>query len=103
MSIEGILAPWTADLAAAAQAEGWDLFTTTDSTSDVQIQRIDDPEYLPAGAPHLSCDDAALVIVAAGTGKHHDVARRIIHDHFPVEWALMLKAVENFKAAQEGK
>jgi hypothetical protein len=81
--IEKALAPWTDEHQRAAQAEGWDLFTTTDSTSDVQVQRLDDPQYLPEGAPHLSCDDAAMVIMGIGTKPHHEVARRILYDHFP--------------------
>lgn len=91
--IETILAPWTPEFMDAAQREGWDLFTTSDSTSDVQVQRIDDPEELPSGAAtHLPSDAAAMCIVRGGTGAHHCVARQIISTHFPAEWDLMEKA-----------
>ncbi len=92
--IENILAPWTEAHMAAAQAEGWDLFTTSDSTSDVQVQRIDDPEELERispGAHHLASDSVAMMMVRTGTGEHHRVARQIIATHFPAEWALINK------------
>ena len=91
--IIAILTPWTPALCTSAQLEGWDLFTTSDSTSDVQVQRIDDPGALIGGkeVPHLPSDSFALAMVRCGTGEHHKVARQILHDHFPVEWALMEK------------
>lgn len=95
MNIEQILAPWTDKHMAAAQAEGWDLFTTTDAETVVQLQRIDDPEELERiapGAKHLPSDDYALAMVRCGTGEHHRVARQILHDHFPAEWANMERA-----------
>jgi hypothetical protein len=86
------LDPWTYELQGAAQREGWDLFTTTDSTSEVQVQRIDDPDELPPGGTHLASDQVALAYVRCGTGEHHRIARNIIHTHFPTEW-------ENMQAA----
>ena len=93
--IEEILAPWTAEHMAAAQLEGWDLWTTTsDSQAQVQVQRIDDPNEVPAGGFHLGGDAQAMVGARTGTGAHHSAARKIIHDHFPEEWALTEKAIE---------
>lgn len=91
MNIKDILAPWTAERMSAAQREGWDLFTTSDDDGAeiVQVQRIDDPEELPPDAPHLTDDAAAHLIVRTGTGAHHSVARKIIFDHFPAEWAML--------------
>ena len=91
MEIEDILKPWTPEHIDAAWKEGWDLFTATEG-SEVQVQRIDDPEELPVGATYLSSDNEAMIKVRTGTGEHHSVARKIIHDHFPDEWALLEKA-----------
>lgn len=92
--IEAILEPWTAAYMEAAQREGWDLITATDD-SPVQVQRIDDPEYLPSGvSTFLPSDAAAMIIVRTGAGEHHAVARKILQDHFPEEWLLVEAAAE---------
>lgn len=94
MTIEDIMAPWTSAHQDAAWREGWDLFTATEG-SEVQVQRIDDPEVLEdesPGATYLPSDEVAMVKVRTGTGEHHSVARKILYDHFPEEWALLEKA-----------
>jgi hypothetical protein len=92
MNIDKIMKAWTNELQEAAVMEGWDLFTATDG-SPVQVQRFDDAEELPFGAHHLTCDAEAMMIVRTGTGPHHAVARKILHDHFPAEWAIMNAAI----------
>ncbi len=95
--IAATLAPWTQELMDAAWAEGWDLFTATGSTSDVQIQRIDDPDELERvcpGATHLASDDAAMVIVRCGTGEHHRIARQVLQEHYLLEFKLVEDAYQ---------
>lgn len=99
MQIEEIMKGWTAAHATAALAEGWDLFTTTDADSDVQVQRIDDPDELADGVVHLASDAAALALVYRGAGAHHAAAREIIKAHFPNEWISMQKAAKELETA----
>lgn len=84
--IENLMMAWTHEFMTAAQLEGWDLWTCSDADSDVQVQRIDDPDEVPSGGTHLSSDAAAMVIVRTGAGEHHKAARKIISEHFPNEW-----------------
>lgn len=88
MNLDKILEPWTSEFQKAAVREGWDLFTATEGSA-VQVQRCDDPDEQPDGAMHLPDDETAHLIVRTGTGPHHSAARKIIHDHFPAEWALL--------------
>jgi len=83
-SVDQIMDAWTAEHQCAALKEGWDLFTATDG-SPVQVQRDDAAGILPN-------DDTAMMMVRTGTGAHHSVARKIIHDYFPEEWALLEQA-----------
>ncbi len=89
MNVEEILSAWTPEHQDAALHEGWDLWTATEG-SEVQVQRIDDPEELPSGvSTYLPSDDAAMIIVRDGTLPHHKVAREILQAHFPNEWKLV--------------
>ena len=93
MNFDAIMQPWTDQHLDAAQREGWDLFTHCgENAAEVQIQRIDDPEMLPAGvATYLPSDNVAMAMVRCGTGEHHRVARQILAQ-FPNEWARMERA-----------
>ena len=97
--IATVLAPWTSEHQAAAQHEGWELTVWSNASHvpvTVQVQYIDDPERLPPSGCLLPSDTVAMAIVRTGTGAHHSVARQIIHDHFPDEWALMEQATASF-------
>ncbi len=87
---EEILELWAGQHQDAAAREGWyisDMYTT------LQVQRIDNPGFLPAGiATHLPSDDVAMMMVCTGTGQHHAAARQIMHDHYPDEWARIEEA-----------
>ena len=98
IQIDAIMSAWTSEYSEAALAEGWDLFTTSDADSEVQVQRVDDSDELPYGAPYLAGDNVAMLIVRNGTGAHHVMARKIISEHFPAEWASIEKCI-----AEEGK
>lgn len=91
-SIEQIMAPWTAEHQKAAQREGWALAEceSTEGTkcTPVQVEALYG-RAVPPGAYPLRSVNEARMIVRTGTGEHHSVARRIIHDHFPAEWALL--------------
>lgn len=78
-----VLDAWTPELCTAAQREGWDLSTAT-GNSPLQVQRTES---------HLAFDAVAVAmgLVLNGTGEHHKVARKIIQDHFPEEWAIVQK------------
>lgn len=84
MSAKAEWTQWTPELAAAAAAEGWDLFDSHGSLSGPwQVQSFDSPEE---GEPDITEDDAWALVQAQAT-PHARVALEILAEANPLEHA----------------
>ena len=98
--LKAALAPWTEEYELAGMREGWVLSTTSGAQELIQCQKLDAPEdfedIIGSPLPYLEDDGAAWDIVMRGDSRHHLVARAILQQYSPTEYANM---VERAKAA----
>lgn len=78
---------WTAEMAKAAQEEGWDVFDSEGSDNGPwQVQSFDDPGELP----DLGDDMVAWQLVQAQRTPHAIAALAFLAEHNPLEHARIL-------------
>lgn len=83
------MSEWTADDAAKANAEGWDIFESFGSENGPwQLQKFDDPDWGPdAPSPYpFATDSDVWVHVRTGNTPLHRKALAFLSEHNPQEY-----------------
>lgn len=80
----GKVPQWTSEHSAAAEAEGWNLFSHSGDleTDEAHIERDDEANI-------LECDGEACALVFEGVAPHHVAARAFLSFYAPENYALM--------------